>query len=53
MRMGSAELDPIDATLRPLSVSEKCSDDAKAAVGRFNARIERERSRLHAAHASL
>jgi hypothetical protein len=51
--MTSEELCHIDAELRPLSISVECCDDAHAAVGRFNARIEHERTRLHDARASL
>ena len=52
-RMSNDELDRIDVTLRLLSVPEICSPHAKAAIGRFNARIEQERSRVHVARASL
>ena len=53
MEMSSAELDRIEGMLTPLTVSDGCSDDAKDAVRRFNAKIEQERSRLGAARATL
>jgi hypothetical protein len=53
MEMSSADLDRIDSVLTPLVASDACSDDAKAAVQRFNAQIEQERSRLGAARARL
>lgn len=53
MQMSSADLDRIDRVLTPLVASAPCSDDANAAVQRFNAQIEQERSRLGAARARL